>query len=289
MIMPQTMLNVADNSGAASRAAVKETTLKPSSTGRLTVSGSARSTGALPLRERAAGTQRPRAHPRVSQSVGRDGSSWAIPSVRRLRKNARRRLCNPQGERSRRGTGCFGSRVTGACSLPAPVSRKRRVTVGPSCQQARRHAGSCRPVTASSLQVTVARFARGTPRALAAFGLEALIARTVRRLSGCRASRALQAPRVPEEQSTGLAPLIRQLVATVLYAHEPPRSTRCSGNASTTGTSRPGIWTPAAYCILPPQGERTEISNASPSSGRTRQVARRASCGPPPLAVEPRS
>lgn len=105
----------------------------------MTVSGSARSTGAPPLRERATGTQRPRTYLRVSQSVGRDGSSWAVPSVRRLRKNARRKLCNPQGEHSRRGTGCFGSRVTGACSLPAPVSRKRRVTVGPSCH---RHDGT---------------------------------------------------------------------------------------------------------------------------------------------------
>jgi len=124
--------------------------------------------------------------------VGRDGSSWAVRASGGIRKNARRRLCNPQGEHRRRGTGCFGSRVTGACSLPAPVSRKRRVTVGPSYQQARRHAGSCRPVTASSLQVTVARFARGTPRALAALGLKVLIARIVRHLSGCRASRALR-------------------------------------------------------------------------------------------------
>jgi hypothetical protein len=64
-------------------------------------------------------------------------------------------------------------------------------------------------------------------------------------------------------------------------AHEPPRSTRCSGNASTTGASKPGIWAQAAYCIRPPQGEWREVSNASPSCGRTRRVASRARGDPP--------
>jgi hypothetical protein len=121
--------------------------------------------------------------------------------------------------------------------------------------------------------VTVARFARGTPRALVAFGPWALIVRIACRLSGRRASRDQSGASCAWAIIDELASSIRQPVAAVLYAHEPPRSTRCSGNASANGVSEPGIWTQAARCIRSPQGGRTEVSNASPFFGRTRQVA----------------
>jgi len=121
--------------------------------------------------------------------------------------------------------------------------------------------------------VTVARFARGTPRALVAFGPWALIVRIACRLLRRRASRHQSGASCAWAMINELASLIRQQVAAVLYAHEPPRSTRCSGNASANGVSEPGIWTQAARCIRSPQGGRTEVSNASPFFGRTRQVA----------------
>jgi hypothetical protein len=153
-------------------------------------------------------------------------------------------------------------------SLPVPMPRRHRLTVGPSCliRQGGTQEAADRQRRAAS--VTVARFARGTPRALVASGPWALIVWIVWRLSGCQRKAGLdQAPRVPGRAHDGLAPVVRQLVANVLYARKPPRSTRCSGNASATGASEPGIWTQAAYCARSSQEEWIEISNASSSFG----------------------
>lgn len=156
-------------------------------------------------------------------------------------------------------------------------------------EKARRHAGSCRPATASWLQSRwrasqEARRGRSWPSGRGHSSYGSLAA-----FRGVEHAGINQVPRVPGRLSTSMASSIRQLVAAVLNAHEPPRSSRCSGNASANGVSEPGIWTQAAYCIRSPQGGRTETSNASPSCGRTRQVASRASGDPPPLAVVSRS
>jgi len=205
-------------------------------------------------------------------------------------QEASRRRRDPQGKRCRRGTGCFGSRVTGACLPSCALPKTRRVTVDPVLpNRVRRHAGSHKPVTASWLQSRwrasqEARCGRSRPSGRGHSSYGSLAA-----FRGVEQAGINQAPRVPGRSSTSLASSIRQLVAEVLNAHEPPRSTRCSGNASANGVSEPGIWTQAARCIRSPQGGRAEVSNALPFFGRTRQVASRASGDPPLLAVVTRS
>jgi len=187
-----------------------------------------------------------RSQPRVAQSARK-----ALPTRHRLLRQS-----------------CHGS-----LSPFLRIAKSRRVTVGPSAQQGKTARRKLQTGNGELASVTVARFARGTPRALVAFGPWALIVRIACRLSGRRASRDQSGASCAWAIIDELASSIRQPVAAVLYAHEPPRSTRCSGNASANGVSEPGIWTQAARCIRSPQGGRTEVSNASPFFGRTRQVA----------------
>jgi hypothetical protein len=222
--------------------------------------------------------------------VGRDGSSWAIresggfargqPQVARFARKAlptRHRLLRQS---------CHGS-----LSPFLRIVKKRRVTVEPVLLSwARRHAGSRRPVTASWLQSRwrasqEARRGRSWPSGRGHSSQGSLAASlgvsskpgSIRRLV-CLGDYRRVWPRRSGNWSL-----------QCFDAHEPPRSTRCSGNASANGAFKPGIWTQSTRCIRSPQGGRTEVSNASPSSGRTRQVASRASGDPPLLAVVSRS
>jgi len=74
------------------------------------------------------------------------------PRVRRCRKTSATDTVIRKESSAERGAGCFGSRVTGARLPSCAYAQKTQVNRGPVLpDQARRHAGSCRPATASSL------------------------------------------------------------------------------------------------------------------------------------------
>jgi len=77
--------------------------------------------------------------------VGRDGSSWAVRASGGFVRMPAAGCAIRQESTADEAPAASAAASRELAPFLRPLSRKRRVTVGPSCQQARRHAGSCRP------------------------------------------------------------------------------------------------------------------------------------------------
>lgn len=118
-----------------------------------------------PFGSAATGTQRPRAHPRVSQSVGRDGSSWAVRASGGFARKSAARQRNPQGWHCRRGTRLLrqprhGSLLPSCADvkkaqgnrgpvMPTGATARRKLQTG-NGEQSSRHGGALRKRHAAS-------------------------------------------------------------------------------------------------------------------------------------------